>query len=248
MSTEKAHSCSRCKGYKTSPSDVLCPECTKSCLTEQQWAESQKNEAWFWLSQKAQDNREQYHRNNYYRNVIEDDCIILRDFFVQDFTESAIMDVGSGPEGILHVLKAKFKLAVDPLMSTYIKQGYHVGANNVWWLTDAAEDFYPYTVPGNPVFFDYALCLNALDHMKDPAMAIGNIAKFLNPGGELLLITDLRIAELLDPYHQLVVTEANVLSWLQPYFEIVEKELVRHGDGTINILKQLVIRCKRLTC
>jgi len=218
---------------------------TESSLTEEQWSESQRNEAWFWKTQKDQDNLEQRQRNAYYRNVLEDGCLIFRDFFAQDFTESSIMDVGSGPEGILHVLDAKFKLAVDPLMSTYIEQGYKVGANNVWWLAEAAEDFYPYTIPGNPVFFDYALCLNALDHMRDPAMAIKNIAEYLEPGGELLLITDLRIEELLDVYHQLVVTEDDVLSWLEPYFGIVEKELINHGDGTINILKQLVIKCRK---
>ena len=218
---------------------------TESCLTEEQWSESQKNEAWFWKTQKDQGNLDQYHRNNHYRNVMEDDSVISRDFFAQDFTESTIMDVGSGPEGILHVLDAKFKLAVDPLMSTYIEQGYKVGADNVWWLADAAEDFYPYTIPGNPVFFDYALCLNALDHMRDPAMAIKNIAEYLEPGGELLLITDLRMEKFLDACHQLVVTEDDVMSWLEPDFGIVEKELIGHGDGTINKTKQLVIRCRK---
>ena len=218
---------------------------TESCLSEEQWNVAQEYEAQFWSFQKGQDNREQCERNNYYRNVLEDGCSISRDFFAQDFTEFTIMDVGSGPEGILHVLDAKFKLAVDPLMSTYIEQGYKVGADNVWWQAEAAEDFYPYTIPGNPVFFDYALCLNALDHMRDPAMAIKNIAEYLEPGGELLLITDLRIEELLDVYHQLVVTEDDVLLWLEPYFGIVEKELINHGDGTINILKQLVIRCRK---
>jgi len=218
---------------------------TEGCLTDEQWNESQKNEAWFWQTQKGQDNLEQRQRNDYYRNVLEDGCTISRDFFAQDFTESAIIDVGSGPEGILHVLNAKFKLAVDPLMSTYIEQGYKVGANNVLWLAEAAEDFYPYMIPGNPVFFDYALCLNALDHMRDPSMAIKNVAEYLELGAELLLITDLRIKELLDVYHRLVVTETDVLSWLEPYFEIVEKQIINHGDGTINILKQLVIKCRK---
>jgi len=218
---------------------------TESCLTEEQWVESQRNEAWFWQTQKSQDNLEQRQRNNYYRNVLEDGCVIFRDFFAQDFTESTIIDVGSGPKGILHVLNAKFKLAIDPLMSTYIKQGYDVGMDNVWWLAAPAEDFHPYTIPGNPVLFDYALCLNALDHMRDPAMAIKNIALYLEPVAELLLIIDLRVEGLLDVYHQLVVTEDDVLSWLEPYFGIVEKELIRHGDGTINILKQLVIRCRK---
>jgi len=250
--------CKRC-GHPKSKTEKFCEHCKeaidftlhgrdiieKNCLTSEQWSLSQKNEAWFWQTQKGQDNLEQRQRNDYYRNVLEDDCIISRDFFAQDFSESAIMDVGSGPEGILHVLKAKFKLAVDPLMPSYVKQGYDVGVNNVWWLAAAAEDFYPYTIPDNPVFFDYALCLNALDHMRDPAMAIKNIAKYLELGAELLLITDLRIKELLDVYHRLIVTEDDVMSWLEPYFGIVEKQLIRHGDGTLNIIKQLVIRCRK---
>lgn len=220
---------------------------TESCLTKDQWQDAQKNELWFWKTQKDIDNLEQRQRNDYYRNVLEDGCTILRDFFAQDFTDSALLDIGSGPEGILHVLDAKYKLAIDPLMSGYIKLGYDVGANNVWWSNDDAEEFYPYTQPGNPVFFDYALCLNALGHMRCPAEAIKNIAEFLVAGGELLIITDLRIKELLDCYHQLVVTEEDVMLWLDPYFEVMDKQIINHGDGTINILKQLVLRCRKLS-
>lgn len=215
---------------------------TESCLSEEQWGQSQKNEAWFWQTQKDCDNIEQYHRNTYYRNVMEDDCIIARDFFAQDFADSAIIDIGSGPHGILHVLDAKFKLAIDPLMSEFIKQGYDVGADNVWWMSAQAEDFHPYTIPGNPVFFDYATCLNAVDHMQEPAKAVENIAEYLD--GELLLITDLRTPDKLDDYHRLSITQEDVMEWVEPHFEIIERQNYAHQPG--NPLRQLILRCRKI--
>ncbi|MBE3035837.1 MAG: hypothetical protein IMZ70_01945, partial [Candidatus Atribacteria bacterium] len=112
---------------------------------------------------------------------------------------------------------------------------------DVLWLAEPAETFYPYTVPGNPVFFDYATCLNALDHMKEPAKAIENIAKYVQD--EFLLITDLRTLEQLDTYHRLAVSEEDVLSWLKPYFEIIVKQNFPHQAG--NPVRQLVVRCRK---
>ena len=212
---------------------------TESCLSEEQWNIAQEYEAQFWSFQKSQDNREQRERNNYYRNVLEDACKIARDFFAQDFSDSIIADVGSGPKGILHVLKAKKKIAIDPLMRKFFHQGYDTSSDDVECIEDMGETF----ILDEPA--DYITCLNALDHMRDPAITIQNIAERLLSGGELLLITDLRTEEFMDACHQLAVTYDDVMTWIEPYFGIVEKELIGHGDGTINKTKQLVLRCRK---
>jgi len=211
---------------------------TESCLTDEQWNDSQKNEAWFWKVQKEEGNPEQYHRNHYYRNILEDDCTIARDFFAQDFTGKAVLDVGSGPYGILHVLEAESKLAIDPLMDVFREQGYDVESDNVECLCSPGEDFEVYEA-------EYIVCLNALDHMKDPQAAIKNIVRHLVTGGELLLIIDLRPQDKLDAYHKLAITEEDVLAWTEPYFDIIEGQNIAHGDGTVNKVRQLVLRCKK---
>ena len=214
---------------------------SKNCLTAEQWTLSQLNETGFWKSQKAVNNLEQQQRNRYYRGALEDSNTIAMDFFAQDFTRFSIMDVGSGPEGILHVLKAEFKLAIDPLMLIYLAQGYKIGANNVMWLNAEAETFIPCINPLVPIVYDYSCCLNALDHMRDPAKAIENIAKFTQD--EFLLITDLRTENQLDVYHRLAVNEKEVLSWLKLFFTISDTKNFPHQAG--NPVRQLIVRCKK---
>jgi len=137
-------------------------------LSELEWKDSQQNEAWFWKEQKKSGNLEQRQRNVYYRNVLEDNCEILRNFF--DFNvldDKVLVDVGSGPEGILHVLDGKRKIAIDPLMDEYKSLGYRITDNNVECICCDAESIAELDLTADVVF-----CLNALDHMQDPKLAL----------------------------------------------------------------------------
>jgi len=184
-----------------------------------------------------QDNLEQRQRNVYYRGLLEDGCTISRDFFAQDFSQSSIFDVGSGPEGILHVLECPCKIAVDPLMDVYRDQGYPIEFNHVTTICRTGESF----DLGTEV--DYALCLNALDHCRDPQAVVANISRNLKVGGEFLLLTDLRTAEHMDGLHKLVVTEEMVRNWLNPHFDITQWHVFPHQAG--NPVMQLVVRCTK---
>lgn len=214
----------------------------EGCLTSEQWEDSQKNELWFWQTQKK-DNLEQYHRNDYYRGPLEDGSDIAQEFFLRDFSDKLVIDVGSGPQGILHVLKAGRKIAIDPLMDKFIEQGYEVNANDVETLSMTGESF----VLDEPA--DIALCLNAIDHAKSPKDVIKNIYMNLKIGGDLLLITDLRTPDKLDCYHKLQITEEDVNSWMlsdgDEYMglEIIEWHNFPHQPG--NPLRQLIIQCRK---
>ena len=216
----------------------------EKCLTVEQWKDSQCNEAGFWKSQKTINNQDQLQRNTYYRGLLEDGNSIAKEFFEQDFSDSIIADIGSGPEGILHVIKAKCKIAIDPLMDEYRKQGYDVDAHNVIARCCPAEHLYSGDITTTWIWqFDYVVCLNALDHMRNPELAISNIAMCQIVGGELLLITDLRRLEQLDIYHKLSMAEEDVLSWLNPYYKILQKSNFPHQAG--NPIRQLIVRCKK---
>ena len=216
----------------------------KSCLTATEWNDSQKNESHFWKAQKVVNNIEQTQRNCYYKGLLEDGCDIAKRFFEKDFSNSSIADIGSGPQGILHTIDAKLKVAVDPLMNEYREQGYDVDANNVVAKCRPAEHLFSGTITTCWLWqFDYIVCLNALDHMKDPKEAIANMAMCMMCGGELLLITDLRTPEQLDAYHKLSVTEEDVLSWLDPFFEVLEYNNYPHQAG--NPIRQLIVHAKK---
>ena len=208
---------------------------TESCLTIEQWQDSQKNEAWFWHTQK-EDNIEQYHRNTYYRNLLEDGCSVSKDFFEQDFSDFVIVDIGSGPQGVLHVIHAKRKIAVDPLMDKFIEQGYDVeGMDGVECICAQAETF------KLNESVDFAVCLNAIDHFQSPETAIENIARNMKTGGELLLLTDLRTEDKIDCYHKLCLTEETLYEWMNKTFEMWQWHNFPHQTG--NPLRQIVTRC-----
>lgn len=211
----------------------------KNSLTSVDWQNSQEYEAIFWQSQKVVGNQEQYHRNNYYKNPLEDGCLIAQNFFAKDFSDKIIIDVGSGPEGILHAIEAKKKIAIDSLMEHYrTVQQYEVDADDVICISSMAEMFELNEQA------DVALCLNALDHFQWPQAAIANIHLFLKDGGDFLLITDLRSEEQLDAYHKLPVTEENVLGWLDE-FEIIYSHNFPHQAD--NPVRQLIVQCRKFT-
>lgn len=208
---------------------------TKGSLTVDEWLDSQNWEATFWQSQKVIGNPEQFQRNTYYRGLLEDGCSIARDFFAQDFSNMTIVDIGSGPMGILHVLKAKKKIAVDPLMQHYRDTlRYDVESDDVICVCEMAEGFEEEA--------DVILCLNALDHMQWPEMAIANIYRNLVIGGKFLLITDLRTPEQLDVYHKLPFSQANVAKMLKD-FDVEKIHNYPHQAG--NPIRQLIVQCKK---
>lgn len=209
---------------------------SKKRLTWKQWNDSQKNEAHFWNVQKNLGNEEQKRRNQYCRGIIEDNCNICKDFFAQDFSKLKIIDIGSGPEGILHVINAACKVALDPLMDEYEKMGYAIDANGVLPYSAMAEH-----AAFGRISYDCAICMNALDHMKNPQIAIQSIAEILRDGGQLLLTTDLRTDQQLDCYHKLPLKQIEVESYLAQYFTIHRSANIAHQAG--NPVRQFIAWC-----
>jgi len=211
-------------------------------LSEVDWKDSQVNEAGFWKSQFKINNQEQIQRNTYYKGLLEDGNSIAKDFFNRDFSNAFIADVGSGPQGILHTIDARVKVAIDPLMNEFREQGYKVENNGVICICDSAEFFQP-VVNHTCYVFDYITCLNSLDHMQNPEQAIANMSFYMLPGAELLLITDLRTPGQLDAYHKLSITEEDVLGWLDPFFVVLKKQNYPHQAG--NPVRQLIVHAKK---
>ena len=223
----------------------LIPESSsENSLTHEQWQNSQENEAAFWLSQKSQNNLEQRQRNDYYRGLLEDGCDIAKRFFEQDFSDKVIVDVGSGPEGILHVLEAKRKIAIDPLMDIFFELGYEVNSDNVEMLCMTGEEF----SLDEPA--DVIVCLNAIDHTRDPDATVKNIGRNLKTEGEFLLLTDMRKPDQLDDYHKIPVDICDIQNWIlfdkncqNTGLEIIEEHVFPHQKG--NPVMQYIAWCRK---
>jgi len=88
--------------------------------------------------------------------------------------------VGCGPVGLIHFLpQAAERVRLDPLLHEYKEKLPLPGLS----IAAAGEQ-----LPLANRSVDIAICFNALDHMRDPAVALAEIARVLRPGGMLLLM------------------------------------------------------------
>jgi len=167
-------------------------------ISEQEWADSQSHEARFWRGQAASGNQEQFHRWGWYRDVCFPRWLPERSFAGQ-----YVMDVGSGPAGVLHYIgPARAKIAGDPLMQQYRADGYDVNAQHVIASAVDGERLSAYFSG-----IDVAFCLNCLDHCRDPQRVLCEIAAVLAPGGTLALCVDMRHPEDMDRLHKIRIDE-----------------------------------------
>jgi ubiquinone/menaquinone biosynthesis C-methylase UbiE len=91
-----------------------------------------------------------------------------------------VLDVGCGPVGLIHFLpQASERIRLDPLLHEYKEKLLLPGLS----VAAAGEQ-----LPLADRSVDIAICFNALDHMRDPAAALQEIARVLRPGGTLLLM------------------------------------------------------------
>jgi SAM-dependent methyltransferase len=96
------------------------------------------------------------------------------------FAGRRVLDVGCGPVGLIHFLpQAAERVRLDPLLHVYNEKLPFPGLS----ITAAGEQ-----LPLAHRSVDIAICFNALDHMRDPAAALAEIARVLRPGGTLLLM------------------------------------------------------------
>lgn len=166
-------------------------------ISVDEWNDSQDHEARFWSSVEN-GMQEQSHRWGWYRDV----CFPhwLRN---ADFAGRRLIDVGSGPVGVLHhVGGAARKVATDPLMTRFMLAGYPVAAMGVDVFDIEGEDL---SSIGEQ--FDVAFCLNALDHCRDPAAVLRAISGVLARHGTFALCVDMREPETIDALHKLRITE-----------------------------------------
>jgi SAM-dependent methyltransferase len=100
------------------------------------------------------------------------------------FAGLALLDVGCGPTGLLSWFdRPALAAAIDPLADEY-RQRYP--ATVAWYHelhTHPAEKY----LPLHAGRYDWIVSFNALDHGYSISRSIANLARYLKPGGRLLL-------------------------------------------------------------
>lgn len=138
------------------------------------------------------------------------------DLALSAFTEQRVLDVGCGPTGVIYFVDAERRVGLDPLADQYEQWNGQWG-RPIELIKSGAE-----TMPFADESFDTVFCVNCLDHTRDPAAVISEIARVLTPGGTLVLHVDLdsplrKLHKHVRPHAGAMHPHSLSLSWLHTH-------------------------------
>lgn len=173
--------------------------------------------------------------------------------------EHRIMEIGSGPVGIIGYLPGRDLVAVDPLNRFYSTDPNLRALRSpaVKYLNAPGED-----VPVEDESYDLVVMENCIDHTVDPAAVLDEIRRILLPGGTLYLTVNGRsrlgywvhraLARLnLDPGHPHTFSEGRFTSFLEAGgFEIAYYDATGWWEAWWNDLtaRSLKAKAKGILC
>lgn len=105
------------------------------------------------------------------------------------FQNRAVIEIGSGPLGMLACLPHGSGVAVDPLMCTFVPYMQPHWTPSPIRIAALGE-----TLPVPSGAFDDAVAINCLDHTLEPEKIIRDIARALKPGGFFFLMNNVKSA------------------------------------------------------
>jgi ubiquinone/menaquinone biosynthesis C-methylase UbiE len=140
---------------------------------EKRWSQAQTKEDAFW--QRGGVLESQMNRViGRYKPVIDNISGEIR-------PNSVILDVGCGPTCAIQLFGPGFKIFLDPLMNSY-KKTYKIRLPEGDKISGTAE-----RIPLKDNSIDVVFCVNALDHMISPEMALDEIRRILKKDGFFIL-------------------------------------------------------------
>lgn len=108
-----------------------------------------------------------------------------------NFEEKSILEIGSGPLGIIAFLKGRKRYAVDPL-ENFFKENSTLTRwrdMDVEYLQGSGE-----SLPFGDSYFSLVIIDNVLDHTKSPNEVLKETSRVLTPGGFLYLMLNVHSA------------------------------------------------------
>ncbi|MBA3532814.1 MAG: methyltransferase domain-containing protein [Ardenticatenales bacterium] len=91
--------------------------------------------------------------------------------------DTCVLEVGSGAHGLIFFLGASKRIGIDPLASSYVSlfPAWQGEADTATAIGEA--------LPFPDHSFEVVISDNVVDHAKDPALILAEIARVLEPGG-----------------------------------------------------------------
>lgn len=137
----------------------------------------------------------------------------------------SVVEIGAGPYPLVAAAGKGWKrcVAVDPIARGYVEEGLVPEcASHVVYVAARGE-----SIPLPSACADLVVIENCLDHVRDPALVLGEIARLLAPGGLMWLFVDL--SNHVDHMHPHAMNEEKVRGLLRGAgFAPVRDEVTSH--------------------
>jgi len=113
----------------------------------------------------------------------------------------SILEIGTGPlSGILPLISSEFKVGVDPLYETFIREDLFFRHLDIHYIQGQVE-----TIAFN-YLFKTIVTINALDHGESTFDSIDNLVSLLEVNGKLYIHVNLRRLDQLNLGHDHMLT------------------------------------------
>ena len=101
---------------------------------------------------------------------------------VAHWEDKTVVEFGPGPAGIVEYLKAKKKIAIEPLIENYRSAFPHLKNSNVDYIACAAEE----ADDIQSELADLSICFNVLDHTFNPQKVIDHLVRIAKKNSDIL--------------------------------------------------------------
>lgn len=160
-------------------------------VSSARWQSAQRYERGYWESVAARIAGGSLSQLEWYRWRAEQLGARLRSLGLEQLTEgrARVLEIGSGPVGLVGFFPAEERLAVDPLESYYASNATLTALRNpaVEYRQGSAE-----LLPCETAGSDLVIMENCIDHVRDVTAAMDEIKRVLRPSGTLYFTVNCR--------------------------------------------------------
>ena len=160
-------------------------------VSSARWQSAQRYERGYWESVAARIADGSSTQLEWYRWRAEQLALRLRSLGLERLTEgrARVLEVGSGPVGVVGFFPATERLAIDPLEPYYSSNATLTALRNplVAYRQGSAE-----ALPCESARYDLVIIENCIDHVRDVTAAMSELKRALSPSGTLYLTVNCR--------------------------------------------------------
>lgn len=138
-----------------------------------------------------------------------------------DFSGRRILDVGAGSKLRSAFFTGSEIVVIEPLADDYRKIDFCDLDDAAQVHAIPAEQDVP-TLHGT---VDFAMSINVLDHVFDPAKVVANVHRFLKPDGQFLLSVDLHHHTEADLMHPVSMSKEEIRNLLEAASFVIDREI-----------------------